>query len=489
MSQGNLYINGAWSPAHGAVWNKLDPVTQQPIWQGAEATADEVAQACQSARAAFVAWARRPLAERLEIIQRFATLLEQNKQQLATVISRETSKPLWETLTEVQSMVAKVAISVRAYHERTGESLTEMADGATSLRHRPHGVLAVFGPYNFPGHLPNGHIVPALIAGNTVVFKPSELTPWTAEETVKLWQAAGLPDGVLNLVQGGRSTGEALAQSSEIDGLLFTGSANTGYHLHQQLAGAPEKILALEMGGNNALIIDEITDIDAVVNLTIQSAFVSAGQRCTCARRLIIKNGTEGDAFIQRLLEVTRDLVVGQWDAEPQPFMGGVISLNAAQQILQAQQRLIDLGATPLLSVTQPDANSSLLSAGILEVTGVSNVPDEEYFGPLSCIYRYDNFDEALKIANATRFGLSVGLVSPDRDLFERLLIEARAGIVNWNKPLTGASSAAPFGGVGASGNHRASAFYAADYCAWPMASLESDQVNLPEKLSPGIVL
>ena len=489
MSQGNLYINGAWSPAHGAVWNKLDPVTQQPIWQGAEATADEVAQACQSARAAFVAWARRPLAERLEIIQRFATLLEQNKQQLATVISRETSKPLWETLTEVQSMVAKVAISVRAYHERTGESLTEMADGAASLRHRPHGVLAVFGPYNFPGHLPNGHIVPALIAGNTVVFKPSELTPWTAEETVKLWQAAGLPDGVLNLVQGGRSTGEALAQSSEIDGLLFTGSANTGYHLHQQLAGAPEKILALEMGGNNALIIDEITDIDAVVNLTIQSAFVSAGQRCTCARRLIIKNGTEGDAFIQRLLEVTRDLVVGQWDAQPQPFMGGVISLNAAQQILQAQQRLIDLGATPLLSVTQPDANSSLLSAGILEVTGVSHVPDEEYFGPLSCIYRYDSFDEALKIANATRFGLSVGLVSPDRDLFERLLIEARAGIVNWNKPLTGASSAAPFGGVGASGNHRASAFYAADYCAWPMASLESDQVNLPEKLSPGIVL
>lgn len=489
MSQGNLYINGAWSPAHGAVWNKLDPVTQQPIWQGAEATADEVEQACQSARAAFVAWARRPLAERLEIIQCFATLLEQNKQQLATVISRETSKPLWETLTEVQSMVAKVAISVRAYHERTGESLTEMADGAASLRHRPHGVLAVFGPYNFPGHLPNGHIIPALIAGNTVVFKPSELTPWTAEETVKLWQAAGLPDGVLNLVQGGRSTGEALAQSSEIDGLLFTGSANTGYHLHQQLAGAPEKILALEMGGNNALIIDEITDIDAVVNLTIQSAFVSAGQRCTCARRLIIKNGTEGDAFIQRLVEVTRDLVIGQWDAQPQPFMGGVISLNAAQQILQAQQRLIDLGATPLLSVTQPDANSSLLSAGILEVTGVSNVPDEEYFGPLSCIYRYDNFDEALKIANATRFGLSVGLVSPDRDLFERLLIEARAGIVNWNKPLTGASSAAPFGGVGASGNHRASAFYAADYCAWPMASLESDQVNLPEKLSPGIVL
>ena len=489
MSQGNLYINGTWSPAQGTAWDKLDPVTQETIWHGAEATAEQVEQACQSARLAFAAWARRPLAERLEIIQRFASLLEQNKQQLATIISRETSKPIWETLTEVQSMIGKVAISVRAYHERTGESLTEMPDGAASLRHRPHGVLAVFGPYNFPGHLPNGHIIPALIAGNTIVFKPSELTPWTAEETVKLWQEAGLPAGVLNLVQGGRSSGEALAQSHEIDGLLFTGSANTGYHLHKQLAGAPEKILALEMGGNNALIIDEITDIDAVVNLTVQSAFISAGQRCTCARRLIIKNGAVGDAFIQRLVEVSRNLVVGQWDAQPQPFMGGVISLHASQQILQSQLRLIDLGAQVLLPVTQADANSSLLSPGLLDVTHVSDVPDEEYFGPLSCIYRYDHFDEALALANGTRFGLSVGLVSPDRDLFDRLLIEARAGIVNWNKPLTGASSAAPFGGVGASGNHRASAFYAADYCAWPMASLESQQVSLPEKLSPGIVL
>lgn len=489
MSQGNLYINGTWSPAQGAAWNKLDPVSQEVIWQGAEATAAQVEQACQSARAAFAAWARRPLAERIEVIHRFASLLEQNKQQLATIISRETSKPIWETLTEVQSMIAKVAISIRAYHERTGESITEMADGAASLRHRPHGVLAVFGPYNFPGHLPNGHIVPALIAGNTIVFKPSELTPWTAEETVKLWHEAGLPAGVLNLVQGGRSTGEALAQSHEIDGLLFTGSANTGYHLHKQLAGAPEKILALEMGGNNALIIDEITDIDAVVNLTIQSAFISAGQRCTCARRLIIKNGAAGDAFIQRLVEVSRNLQVGQWDAQPQPFMGGVISLQAAQQILQAQQRLVDLGAEVLLPVTQADPNSSLLRPGLLEVTKVNDVPDEEYFGPLSCIYRYDHFDDALRLANATRFGLSVGLISPDRELFERLLIEARAGIVNWNKPLTGASSAAPFGGVGASGNHRASAFYAADYCAWPMASLESQQVSLPEKLSPGIVL
>lgn len=489
MSQGALLIDGVWVQGQGNSFSKTNPVSNQQIWTGHEASAADVAQACTAARQAFPAWARLALDERIAIIERFAGLLEQHKTRLAEVISQETSKPLWETLTEVQSMIGKVAISIRAYHQRTGFSETQMPDGVASLRHRPHGVLAVFGPYNFPGHLPNGHIVPALIAGNTVVFKPSELTPWTAEETAKLWQQAGLPKGVLNLVQGGRSTGEALAAAEQIDGLLFTGSANTGYHLHKQMAGAPEKILALEMGGNNALIIDEATDIDAVVNLAIQSAFVSAGQRCTCARRIIVKQGANGDAFIQRFVEVAKNLVVGAWNAEPQPFMGGVISAHAAEQMLAAQSKLMALGAKALLEMTRPQADSSLLTAGILDLTQVTDIPDDEYFGPLTTIYRYHSFEEALNIANNTRFGLAVGLVSPDRELFERVLIEARAGIVNWNKPLTGASSAAPFGGVGASGNHRASAFYAADYSAWPMASLESDSVTLPSKLSPGIVL
>lgn len=489
ISEKPLFINGEWVQAHGDAWTKTDPVSQAVLWQGNAGTAQDVEKACQSARQAFTAWAKTPIAERIAIAERFAKLLEENKTKLAEIISQETSKPRWETLTEVASMIGKVAISVKAYHDRTGDTTTAMADGTASLRHRPHGVMAVFGPYNFPGHLPNGHIVPALIAGNTVVFKPSELTPWTAEETVKLWQQAGLPNGVLNLVQGGRDTGIALSQSDEIDGLLFTGSANTGYALHRQLAGKPDKMLALEMGGNNALIVDDIDDIDAAVNLTIQSAFVSAGQRCTCARRLIVKNGKSGDAFIARLVEVAKNLVVGEWNAENQPFMGGVISLKATQDMLNAQQKLLDNGATALLEMRQLRENSSLLSPAILDVSTAKNIADEEYFGPLLCVYRYDNFDDALAIANNTKFGLSVGLISPKRELFERLLIEARAGIVNWNKPLTGASSAAPFGGIGASGNHRPSAFYAADYCAWPMASLETAELTLPEKLSPGVVI
>lgn len=487
MSHPGLLINGAWLPGHAAAFAKHDPVSGQRLWQANAADADDVAAACAAARRAFPVWARTPFELREQRVKRFAELLEQHKSALAEVISRETGKPRWETLTEVQAMIGKVGISLRAYQARTGESHTAMPDGAAVLRHRPHGVMAVFGPYNFPGHLPNGHIVPALLAGNTVVFKPSELTPHTAEETLKLWQQAGLPDGVINLVQGGRATGEALAASPDIDGLLFTGSAGTGYHLHRQLAGQPEKILALEMGGNNALIVDQAQDLDAAVNLAIQSAFISAGQRCTCARRILVKRGAQGDAFIARLVQVAAGLRIGRWDDEPQPFMGGVISLPAVENLLAAQQRLLALGGNALLAMRQLADNSSLLSAGIIDVTGVQDLPDEEYFGPLTTIIRYDDFDQALQIANHTRYGLSVGLVSPERALFERLLIEARAGIVNWNKPLTGASSAAPFGGVGASGNHRPSAYYAADYCAWPMASLESESLALPASLLPGV--
>ncbi|MDU5501555.1 MAG: succinylglutamate-semialdehyde dehydrogenase [Enterobacter sp.] len=449
---------------------KTNPVGKEVLWKGNDASAAQVEQACHAARRAFPAWAKQPFAVRQALVEKFAGLLEANKAELTRIIASETSKPRWEAATEVTAMINKVAISVKAYHTRTGEQHTEMPDGAATLRHRPHGVLAVFGPYNFPGHLPNGHIVPALLAGNTVIFKPSELTPLTGEAVVKLWEQAGLPPGVLNLVQGGRETGQALSALSDIDGLLFTGSAGTGYQLHRQLAGQPEKILALEMGGNNPLIVEDPDDIDAAVHLTIQSAFITAGQ-----------------AFLKRLVEVSARLVPAAWDADPQPFIGGLISEQAALNVLKAWQDHVTRGAKTLLEPKQVQPGASLLTPGIVEMSGASNVPDEEVFGPLLCVWRYDDFDDAIAMANKTRYGLSSGLISPHREKFDQLLLEARAGIVNWNKPLTGAASTAPFGGVGASGNHRASAWYAADYCAWPMASLETPALTLPETLNPGL--
>ena len=345
-----LWINGDWITGQGASRVKRNPVSGEVLWQGNDADAAQVGQACRAARAAFPRWARLSLAERQVVVERFAGLLESNKAELTAIIARETGKPRWEAATEVTAMINKIAISIKAYHVRTGEQRSEMPDGAASLRHRPHGVLAVFGPYNFPGHLPNGHIVPALLAGNTIIFKPSELTPWSGEAVMRLWQQAGLPPGVLNLVQGGRETGQALSALEDLDGLLFTGSANTGYQLHRQLSGQPEKILALEMGGNNPLIIDEVADIDAAVHLTIQSAFVTAGQRCTCARRLLLKSGAQGDAFLARLVAVSQRLTPGNWDDEPQPFIGGLISEQAAQQVVTAWQQLEAMGGRTLLA-------------------------------------------------------------------------------------------------------------------------------------------
>ncbi|WFL69048.1 succinylglutamate-semialdehyde dehydrogenase [Pantoea sp. X85] len=477
------FIQGQWVTGGADALNKLNPVSGETLWQGKAASAAQVAAACEAARAAFPQWARKPFAERQALVEGFARLLESHKNALAETIAQETGKPRWETLTEVQAMINKIAISIKAYHSRTGEQ----ADGESSLRHRPHGVLAVFGPYNFPGHLPNGHIVPALLAGNCVVFKPSELTPLTAEKTVQLWQQAGLPAGVMALLQGGRETGQALANASQIDGLLFTGSAATGYHLHRQFAGQPEKMLALEMGGNNALIVEDPSDLDGAVHIAIQSAFITAGQRCTCARRLLVKRGAAGDAFLQRLVEVSARLQPGAWDAEPQPFMGSVISPAAAGHIFAAWQQQVEKGGKVLLGMHWPDRDSAIITPGIIDVTEVKDLADEEVFGPLLQVIRYDSFEQAIAIANNTRYGLSCGLISPQRAQFDQLLLEARAGIVNWNKPLTGAASTAPFGGIGASGNHRASAWYAADYCAWPMASLESPSLALPGSLAPGL--
>ncbi len=483
---GELFIGGLWLQGHGAEFESVQPVTGDTVWEGTGASLADVDAAEREAREAFRKWRRKSFAERHAVIEAFGELLESNKEELAYQIGLETGKPLWESRTEVAAMIGKIGISVQAYKDRTGYSESEVAGGHAVLRHRPHGVVAVFGPYNFPGHLPNGHIVPALLAGNAVVFKPSELTPGVAEMTVRLWEKAGLPDGVINLVQGASDTGKSLASHPMIDGLFFTGSSTVGHVLHQQFGGQPEKILALEMGGNNPLIVQDVSDIDGAVHHALQSAFLSAGQRCTCARRLLVPKGKKGDEFLDRLVSVSSRIQVGAFDASPQPFMGSVISGQAADKLLAAQADMLAQGGKSLLEMQQLEPGTGLLSPGIVDVTGLE-LADEEFFGPLLKVYRYKSFDDALELANNTRFGLSAGLLSDDRKLYERLLEEARAGIVNWNRPLTGASSAAPFGGIGASGNHRASAYYAADYCAWPMASLEAAKSELPESLAPGL--
>ena len=488
MYSGLQFINGQWVTGSGKEFNSIDPADNQVVWTGASANQDQVDHAVNAARSAFEAWSGLSLDDRINYITKFAELLEENKQNLAEIISSEMGKPVWEALTEVGAMKGKIQISINAYHERTGTHKNTTGLTTQALRHKPHGVLAVYGPYNFPGHLPNGHIVPALIAGNTIIFKPSELTPYTAEYTVQLWQQTGMPDGVINLLQGEVLTGKALAAHPGIDGLLFTGSANTGKLLHQQYSGQPEKILALEMGGNNPLIVKSINDVKTLTYTIIQSAFITSGQRCTCARKLFIPVGEKGDELINSLVNATQNLVIGKADDTPPPFMGPVVSNIAAKGLRRAYQNLVDSGAKSLLELKHTDEQTGFVTPGIVDVTNI-NVTDEEYFGPLLQIIRYQDFEQAIEQANNTRFGLAAGLLGGTQQDYELFHQKIRAGIVNWNTQTTGASSNAPFGGIGISGNHRASAYYAADYCAYPVASLESESMALPENLAPGVTL
>ncbi|OIN25417.1 succinylglutamate-semialdehyde dehydrogenase [Vibrio barjaei] len=482
------WIAGNWVAGQGDTFQSLSPYNNQTIWEGQSATAQQVESAVSAARQAFIEWKKRPFEEREAIVLAFAEKVKERSEDIAIAIAKETGKPLWETRTEAGAMAGKIAISIRAYHQRTGETQREAAGNQIVLRHRPLGVMAVFGPYNFPGHLPNGHIVPALLAGNTVVFKPSEQTPLVGELAMKLWEEVGLPSGVINLVQGGKETGIALAESKGIDGVLFTGSANTGHILHRQFAGQPDKMLALEMGGNNPLVISEdFGDIDAAVYTILQSAYISAGQRCTCARRLYVPFGQKGDQLVERLVSAIGKIRIDEPFAEPAPFMGPQISEQAADHIIAAQTELLKLGGKSLVEAKRLQA--AFVTPALIDATNIEQLPDEEYFGPLLQLVRYETLPQAVELANDTRFGLSAGLISQNDEEWQYFVDHIRAGIVNRNRQLTGASGDAPFGGPGASGNLRPSAFYAADYCAYPMASMEGDNTVLPATLSPGIEL
>ena len=458
------------------------------IGRGAVLRRSRLRAAVAAAKAAFPDWADARVERRTELLTALAEQYRRGRGELAQTICRETGKPFWEGQSEVDSMAAKVEISIEAYHQRCGEQRRELGGATAVTRFRSHGALAVFGPFNMPGHLPNGHIVPALLAGNTVVFKPSEQTPLVGQRMAEMIQASGFPTGVVNLVQGGPDVGAQLAADANLSGILFTGSTTGGRAINRMLADHPEKILALEMGGNNPLIVHEVEDLSAAACMVIQSAYVTAGQRCSCARRLIVCKGGAGNQLIQRLAAMIGKLRIGFWNDQPPPFMGTVISAQAAERILEAQKQMLKKGARSIVELKRDPRSSAPLSPGLIDVTDVSDRPDVEIFGPLLQVISVDNLATAITEANRTAFGLSAGLISDRAENYEEFVRRIRAGVVHWNRPLTGASSQLPFGGIGISGNHRPGGYFAADYAAYPLACLEAPRAQMPAQLPPGIV-
>ena len=455
-----------------------DPVTGDLLWEGEAATEADVAETLRAAHAAQPGWAATALVDRVAVLHRFADLAREAAPDLAQLIAAEAGKTLADATAEANLLAAKVDATLAAAAARRVEPF-ELPNGTTaSLAHRPLGVLAVLGPFNFPVHLPNGQITPALLAGNAVLFKPSEKTPACGAFLARLWNDAGLPAGVMTCLQGGRDTAIAMtdpARTDAADGTLFTGGRPAGLALSMAYAAYPEKMLALELGGNNPVVAHDLTaaTLQAAVGLVLASAFATSGQRCTCARRLIVTLGaSELPAVVAAAAE---RLTAGHFRDEPAPDLGPLIDAPAADAVLAAEAAWLAAGATPLLRLRRDPDRPAVLRPGVLDVTDVAppeHLKDEEVFGPLLTITRVGTLDEAIAEANATRYGLAAALFAADGSHFERFRSTVRAGVVNLNASTTGASGKLPFGGLGHSGNHRPAGAAAIDFCQDPVASL-----------------
>lgn len=448
---------------------------------------DAVEEAVASAREAFAGWARLSLSQRMQHMVALKAALSARSDELARLITREVGKPLWEARTEVSAALNKIDITL---HE--GLALVapkEMGSPAQRYAFKPHGVAAVLGPFNFPLHLVHGHVVPALVTGNTVIVKPSELAPSVGQLYAECFDAAGLPAGVFNLVQGDASVGAELAAHAGVDAVMLTGSYRAGQAIKRATLDQPHKLLALELGGHNPAIVLADADLEKAVHDVMWGAFVSAGQRCSGTAMALI-DAQCFDAFAELLLRKVDKLRLG--DPFSDVFMGPVISEAARANFWAALAEAERQGVRPLRkseALKSPVPHGAYLTPSVHVVDHHAGLPyeTEELFGPDLALSPVPDLNQAIERANAGDYGLSASVFTRDRGAFEHAFASLRHGCINWNAPTCGASSKLPFGGTGKSGNHRPAALFSTLYSTYPVASLEGPATLDPEALSPGI--
>ncbi len=485
-TEGTNFIGGTWrDPAEGDVIESRSPSDpRRAVWRGRQSTSD-VARAVAAARGVQAEWAAWPMERRGAVLKRFASIASARVDDVASLIRDEVGKPMWDARAEAQLLASKVEVTLDAgatgpLRRVEGYDMALGPGKSGRCWFRPHGVMAVVGPFNFPVHLPNGHIVPALALGNTVVFKPSDKASACGQALVEMLaealDAEGAPPGVLNLVQGGADVASALTTHPMIDGVLFTGSWAVGRRIMQANLDRPGLMLALEMGGNNPAVILPDADVRQAVIECVRCAFIGAGQRCTCTRRLIVHRDI-ADRVIPSLCKAASALTVGDPAADPPVFMGPVVSEAARRTILEAQAMLAAAGGEALLEMRALPGSGWFLSPGVMRVGRfvrgeVGPGADIEIFGPFLRVAVVGSLEEAIEQANATEFGLAASLFTKDDAAFETFASRVRAGCINRNTGTAGASGKLPFGGLGRSGNHRPAGAFSADYCAYPVGGM-----------------
>ena len=479
-------VNGVFRPLEtegsGCIVSHDPAEPETVVWRGVP-NADHLEEAIAAARSAQPGWQAMGREKRIECLRRWQEVTTARKAEVAELITREMGKVLSESLFEAGALAGKVDIALdEQAASRTADYEVKVNDTRDGYcRFKPHGVMAVLGPFNFPAHLPNGHFVPALIAGNTVILKPSEKTPAVGQALAEMAVEAGFPAGVFNLVQGGSEIASTLSSHEDIDGVLFTGSWGVGRRILEANLDSPGRIVALELGGSNPSVVMPSADLRQAVVECARAAFATTGQRCTCTRRIILHRSIS-DQFISALGRVASTLMVGPGLSTDPIFMGPLATGEAVDEVLAFQSDLHAAGADILVESTRIDGPGHFITPGVVLVDRFRRETDTECFGPLVQLSIVDSFDDAIEQANATRYGLAASIFTQDDGEWERFLAECRSGCINRNTGTAGASSKLPFGGLGQSGNHRPAAAFSGDYCAYPVASMveQSTGVAIP---------
>ncbi len=455
------YIGGEWvDAASGDTFESTSPATGETIGSFPKSGAEDVDRAVDAARAAFEQWRLVPAPKRGDILFRFARLLTEEKDELAELMAREMGKVLPEAGGDVQE-----AIDMSQYMAGEGRRLfgqttpSELPDKFNMSVRMPIGVVGAITPWNFPIAIPSWKIAPALVCGNTVVFKPATDTPALGERFVELFAEAGLPPGVLNIVHGGGAeVGQRLVTHPEVRVITLTGSRETGVAV---LKAAAEglKHVHLELGGKNAIIVLDDADLDLAAEGILWSAFGTSGQRCTAASRVIVQQSVY-DALAARLVEAAEKLRLGPgW--EPDTDVGPVINRRSLEKIHSYTEIGKDEGAK-LLTGGEVATGNGLDKGNFYrptifgDVQAGMRIAQEEIFGPTTALIPVRDFDEAIQVANGVRYGLSSSLFTRDVNKAFRAMRDLQAGITYINAGTIGAEVHLPFGGTKDTGNgHR----------------------------------
>jgi succinylglutamate-semialdehyde dehydrogenase len=465
-------IDGAWVAGEaGADIVGHDPAKSfAVVWQG-KGHESHVEPAVLAARRAQGPWFALSFAERLGHLERLQAAFDARVEEMATAIVHETGKPHREALGEARALGARVKLVAGAGMKRVETLVPDGVDGES--RAHPQGVVAVIGPYNYPAHLVNAHVIPALLTGNTVVIKPTEHCPWTGEIYAQCVHDAGLPPGVINLVQGGGDVGRALVAHRGVDAILFTGSWETGRAITAACLDQPGKLVALEMGGKNCAVVLDDADLQQTLPYVLQGAFLTTGQRCTATSRVLVHRAIY-DRFVEALAGAVRELRPGDpWDA--QTAFGPLANGPAFERFCELRGHARAAGLEALVPGTTLEGGAfvtpsvHLLAPGQPDPVGYL---DEELFGPDLCVEQIDDDDHAIARLNDSPYGLSNAVFTAHVERFERFFRETRSGLLNHNRSTNGASGQLPFGGVGKSGNQRPAGIDATRYATFPVAIL-----------------